>query len=219
MCGRYTLTVSADRLVEQFKALLPAEGLSPRYNAAPSQSLPLITNEDPGQIRLYRWGLVPHWAKEISIGNKMINARVETIAEKPSFRNAFKKHRCIVLADGYYEWKKNDAGKTPYRIILENGEPFAFAGLWESWKNEKNEEIRSFTIITTEAIPNLADLHERMPVILPAGKLDKWLDNRLSQDEALSLLRPYEEKALKAYQVSNMVNSPFNDNPELIKAV
>lgn len=219
MCGRYTLTVSADKLVEQFKALMSEVGYSPRYNAAPSQRLPVITNQSPEEINLYRWGLIPHWAKDISIGNKMINARAETITEKPSFRTAFKKQRCLVLADGYYEWKKNGSEKTPYRITLENEEPFAFAGIWESWKNENEEDIRSFTIITIEAIDFLAEIHDRMPVILPKDDRHKWLDNKLSQDEALSLLQPYQEKSFKAYQVSSLVNSPANDRPELIKAV
>jgi putative SOS response-associated peptidase YedK len=220
MCGRYTLTISADKLAEQFRAIFSSSlGYSPRYNAAPSQKLPVITNQEPGQINLYRWGLIPHWAKDISIGNKMINARSETIIEKPSFKTPFKKQRCLVLADGYYEWKKSGSAKVPFRITLKDEKAFAIAGLWESWRDEKGEEIRSFTIITTAANPFLAEIHERMPVILPPESTAKWLDNKLSQDEALSLLQPYPEKNFQVYQVSPMVNSPVNDGPELIKAV
>ena len=178
MCGRYSLTVSAEKLVNQFKAILPDEGFLPKYNAAPSQKLPIITDSEPGKIQLYRWGLIPHWAKDISIGNKLINARAETINEKPSFRNAFRKQRCLVLADGYYEWQKTDTGKIPYRIILKNEEPFAIAGIWESWHDEADNEIRSFSIITTEANPSLTDIHNRMPVILNPDDTGKWLDNR-----------------------------------------
>ncbi len=219
MCGRYSLTVSAEKLVNQFKAILPDEGFLPKYNAAPSQKLPIITDSEPGKIQLYRWGLIPHWAKDISIGNKLINARAETINEKPSFRNAFRKQRCLVLADGYYEWQKTDTGKIPYRIILKNEEPFAIAGIWESWHDEADNEIRSFSIITTEANPSLTDIHNRMPVILNPDDTGKWLDKKLSQDEALLLLQPLADEMVKAYRVSTMVNTPFNDSPELILAL
>ena len=146
--------------------VLRAEDFRPNYNAAPTQNLPLILNSDPATISLGRWGLIPSWAKEQKIGNRMINARAETLLQKPSFRTPFRKHRCLVLADGFYEWKKTSDGKIPHRIALKDNQPFAFAGIWEMWTAPEGEEIRSFSIITTEPNQLMKPLHHRMPVIL-----------------------------------------------------
>lgn len=217
MCGRYSITFSGEELENEFDAKL-TDDFYPNYNAAPSQNLPVITNDTPHKIELFRWGLVPHWAKDLNIGNKMINARSETILEKPSFKNAFKTQRCLVLADGYYEWKNENSQKTPYRIVLKDKNIFAFAGIWETWKSE-DKIIKTFSIITTEANQYLHDIHNRMPVILEKEHIKPWLDKKLSIEDAYSLLKPQPSENFKAYEVSKKVNSPVNNIPELIKAV
>ncbi len=218
MCGRYSLTSSVEDISKKFNADFEQKFLI-NYNSAPSQNLPVITNEDIHKIQLLKWGLIPHWAKEASIGYKMINARVETIAEKPSFKNALKRQRCIVIADGYYEWKKEANKKIPFRITLKDQSLFAFAGIWESWHNEENEQIKSFSIITTEANDYLTEIHNRMPIILSDDQIKKWLDTKINQEEIMSLLLPLSSEHFNAYQVSIKVNSPTNNFPEIIQAV
>lgn len=221
MCGRYTLTVSGDALAESFE-LPEIPELSPRYNIAPTQEVPAVRVEQEGgprRLTPLRWGLIPFWADDPSIGNRMINARAETVTEKPSFRTSFKKRRCLVVADGFYEWKKAEGGaKQPYYIRLEDGEPFAFAGLWDRWQRE-GEEIHSFTILTTQPNDLVKPLHNRMPVILPREAYDLWLDPGVSDaDRLLPLLAPYDPEAMEAYPVSRYVNSPANDSPRCIEA-
>src|SRR5215216_4713323 len=166
MCGRYTLRTPVDTLAEAFEIEEYPSSITPSYNIAPTQEVAAVVEEDEKRkLEMLRWGLIPSWAKDPAIGNKMINARAETVAEKPSFRSAFKVRRCLILADGFYEWQKTDNGKQPYYIKMQDGSPFAFAGLWEIWQN--GEEIRSATIITTDANDLMNEIHHRMPVILP----------------------------------------------------
>ncbi len=219
MCGRFSIFADPERLAERFAASLPPEGLAPRYNAAPTQNLPVILNEEAGAIQLLRWGLVPFWAKDPSIGNRMINARAETLAEKPSFRNALHKRRCLVLADGFYEWQQTAYGKVPMRITLESGAPFAFAGLWETWRSPEGETLRTFTIITTEPNALLAPIHNRMPALLLPEHEQLWLDDRAHQEAWLDALRPYPADRMAAYPVSTRINSPANDDPAVVAPV
>ncbi len=165
MCGRYSIFTPKNALQIRFNALR-AEALKPTYNAAPTQNLPVILNSEPTTINLCRWGLIPSWAKEERIGNRMINARAETLLQKPSFRIPFKKQRCLVLTDGFYEWKKTSDGKIPHRVSMRDDEPFAFAGIWEVWKTPDGEDVKSFSIITTEPNELMKPLHNRMPVII-----------------------------------------------------
>lgn len=216
MCGRYTVSVVPEAIEEYFGIKMP-EDYHQRYNSAPSQLLPVITNKDPELIQAFKWGLIPSWAKDINIGHKMINARSETITEKPSFKNAFKTKRCLVIADSYYEWKNSEDGKIPYRIKLSDHEVFAFAGIWEIWNHE--ETIKSFSIITTKAVKELSDLHERMPVILPKENMKAWLSDSLKQEEALGIINDCIKNNFEYYQVSKKVNSPMNDSKELIQKV
>ncbi len=213
MCGRFSLTVNEAELNLRFET---AGGEAPyvsRYNCAPTQMLAVITNRQPGRISYFKWGLIPSWARDPSIGNKMINARAETIAEKPSYRNPLRSQRCLVPADGFYEWKQNGE-KVPYRIFLKEPRIFSFAGLWDSWKNPEGNLLHSFTIITTSANEFMQSIHDRMPVILDPGDEKIWLNSENSE-VVLSLLRPCSAGKMDAYPVSKLVNSPFNERPEV----
>ena len=222
MCGRFTLTVNPDELQQQFGLSQPPPAqLTPRFNIAPSQAVAVVANQPARVLDLFQWGLIPSWAKDPKIGNKLINARAETLPEKPSFRTALKRRRCLVLADGFYEWKKEGAAKTPMYIQLNDGRPFAFAGLWDEWHAPdgapKGGVIKSCTIITTEPNALLATIHNRMPVILPPEAYDQWLTpGELPTIEAMSLLKPYDAAQMKARPVSSRVNSPAVDAPELV---
>jgi putative SOS response-associated peptidase YedK len=218
MCGRYTIIAKAEEIEKRFHVEVP-EYYIPRYNAAPTQILPVITNHSPDGLSFFRWGLIPSWAKDTSIGSRMINARSESVHEKPSFKQALRKRRCIVPADGFYEWKKTDAKtKIPHRITLMKETLFSFAGLWEKYIDPDENHIYSFTIITTSANEAIAPLHERMPVMLDQHAEDRWLDDSLDTHQHLELLKPYDPTVIRTYPVSNMVNKPENDNPELIRA-
>ena len=164
-----------------------------------------------------RWGLIPSWAKSASVGNRMINARAETVAEMPSFRTALQRRRCLVLADGFYEWQGKASSRRPMRITMASGEPFAFAGLWDTWRDPKGEVVRSCAIITTSANESLSPIHDRMPVILPRELESLWLDHDIQDPTALDgILRPYPAEAMEVHEVSSMVNSPANDGPEVV---
>lgn len=216
MCGRFTLFTDPELLAERFQASLPADELRPRYNAAPTQQLPVILNDGPPAIQLLQWGLVPFWAKDPAIGSRMINARCETLTEKPAFRAAFKKRRCLVLADGFYEWQKTPDGKQPMRITLAAGEPFAMAGLWENWNAPDGSLLRTFTIITGEPNELVAPIHNRMPAILLPEHEAIWLDNAAEPAIWQDILRPYPAERMTAYPVSRRVNFVGNDDAELV---
>ncbi len=218
MCGRFTLTLEADDLAEAFDATAPKDWV-PRFNIAPTQPVAVIANTTTQRkIELFRWGLIPGWATDPKIGSRMINARAETVVDKPSFRSAVKKRRCLVLADGFYEWKKDGKSKTPTYIQLKGGKPFALAGLWEVWKSsDKKETIKSCTILTTEPNALMNDIHDRMPVILPPKAWEVWLSpDELPADELPRLLKPYPSSQMKAVVVSTLVNSVAFDSPECI---
>ncbi len=221
MCGRFTLTSHDDALAEAFSFTRADMGWVPSYNIAPTQQVFVVTNDGAeNRARQMRWGLVPSWAKDASIGNRMINARAETIAEKPSFRSAFKKRRCLVLADSFYEWTKTGGKKKPMRITVGDGELFAFAGLWEYWRPSDDEGILSCTIITTAANAFMEPIHNRMPVILPHESTAAWLNSSVEDAATLSeLLLSYNSNAMTAHEVSTFVNSPRNNTPECIAPV
>jgi putative SOS response-associated peptidase YedK len=215
MCGRFSISTPTDILKVRFK-VQRCEDLTPNFNAAPTQRLPVILNSEPAAINLCQWGLIPGWAREPTIGNKMINARAETLSQKPSFRDPFKRHRCLVLADGFYEWKKVSEKKIPYRISMKTNEPFAFAGIWDEWRSPEGECLRSFAIITTEPNPLMKPLHHRMPVILSRENEAGWLQE-LDVSKAQKMLKPYPLDELEAYPVSSLVNSPRNNSAEVMK--
>jgi putative SOS response-associated peptidase YedK len=218
MCGRYTLKTPANVLVERFDLDDYPSSITPSYNIAPTQEVAAVVEEDQKRkLEMLRWGLIPSWAKDPSIGNKMINARAETVSEKPSFRKAFKVRRCLILADGFYEWQRTDNSKQPYHIKLEDDSPFAFAGLWETW-GMNGEEIRSCAVITTEANQLMNEIHHRMPVILHPEDYELWLDPNFDEKEPLtSLLKPYPADAMEAYPVSRRVNKPSNNEPSVLE--
>jgi putative SOS response-associated peptidase YedK len=193
----------------------------PVYNIAPTQQVLTVTSQSERQAEYMRWGLIPFWAKDKKIGYRMINARGETVAEKPSFRTALRKRRCLILADGFYEWQKlGDKQKRPMRIALKSGEPFAFAGLWESWKDPEGETIKSCTIITTEANEYLSPIHHRMPVILPQEQESFWLDKEVEDPLALaSVIASYPADKMDAFEVSTLVNNVRNKGPEVMDPV
>ena len=219
MCGRFTLRVPAGLLVEEF-GLAAEPVLSPRYNIAPTQNVPVIRAADETSAKrcdLLRWGLVPSWADDPAIGNRMINARGETVAVKPSFRAAFSKRRCLVPADGYYEWRTTGDGKQPYFFHLDGDRPFVFAGLWESWQSPDGSPLETFVIITTNANEQTLPYHDRMPVVLRGSATDQWLHRQASRDQLLELLqsRPWDDLVIEP--VSKLVNNPRNDRPECVQ--
>lgn len=199
--------------------LFELESLEPRYNIAPTQQI-LGVSEEAGRVaRLFRWGLIPFWAKDASIGNKLINARSETIAEKPSFRHALAKRRCLIPADGFYEWKKGPGGKTPMHIRFRDGRLFAFAGLWESWTPPGGPAVSTCTILTTEPNKLVAPIHNRMPVILDPGDEAAWLDPETPPVARLGLLKSLAPEEMEAVPVSIRVNSPAVDDESLVEPV
>lgn len=220
MCGRYAFYSPAEAVRRTFM-LDDVPALEPRYNVAPTQEVPAIRSGEEGarSFAMLHWGLVPKWAKERAIGNRMINARAETVAEKPAFRDAFRKRRCLVLADGWYEWQVAPGGKQPWFIRTEAAQPFAFAGLWERWKDPANGSmLESCTIVTTDAAASIRRIHERMPVVLAESDWDRWLDTAFSDAGTLSgLLKPYAAGGLEAWPVSRQVNAPKNQGPALIE--
>ena len=222
MCGRYTLIRLAD-----FTDMFPwirAPDISPaaRYNIAPTQSVAVVANELDPKVDFFHWGLIPFWTKDPSIGNRMINARAETLAEKPMFRTALKRRRCLIPTSGFYEWKKSPDGKTktPMYIRMKGGKPFAFAGLWERWNSPDGSEVRSCTIITGKPNDLVRHIHDRMPVILPADLYKKWLNPAEVTAEKLDpFFQPISPYEMEAYPVSRAVNNPKVDEPDLIHPV
>ena len=220
MCGRYTQLMTWRELVELYRLTddLPALNLPARYNVAPTQAVPAVRLEDGGRrlVRL-RWGLVPSWAKDLKIGAQMINARAETVAEKPAFRGAFKARRCLFPASGFYEWQKGPAGKQPFYVTLADG-PMTFAGLWEAWRSPEGETVESCCILTTEANAAIAEIHHRMPVILSPDAFKAWLDPAREAAQLQALLRPYPADETQARPVSSRVNSVRNDDAACLDA-
>jgi putative SOS response-associated peptidase YedK len=223
MCGRFTLALDPGELLEGFPAYdIPEEGITPRYNIAPSQPIAVIPNRANPKLDFFIWGLIPSWAKDPQMGNRMINARSETLAEKPAFRNAFRRRRCLIPADGFYEWQPipGKKSKQPMYIHLKDHKAFAFAGLWEIWMAPDGSEILSATIITTSANEFMKPIHDRMPLILQPKDYEEWLDPKERSAESLAhLLSQYQSDALVAYPVSQTVNSPQVDSPECIQPV
>lgn len=221
MCGRFVLKDSIKDLSSCFQIENSDDlFLEPRYNIYPGQNVPVIVYIRYRRYLMMRWGLVPSWSNDPLIGFQMINARAETLTQKPSFKNSFKKQRCIIPCSGFYEWKKLDnKTKTPYHIRLKNGYPFALAGLWDEWKKDGGN-LTTFTIITTVANSIIEPVHNRMPVILKPENYDTWLDPAINDmDEVISMLRPYSSEEMELYEVSNFVNSPKNDSPQCIEPV
>lgn len=217
MCGRFSFSPLAKIIEDRFDVKVDPGEYKPRYNSAPSQDLAVISNENPNELTYYKWGLIPFWAKDKSIGNKMINAKAETILEKPSFKNPFKRKRCLVLSDGFYEWKKiNPKEKVPYRIKMEDDSLFAMAGIWDTWKDEEGKPVNSFAIITTTPNELMENIHTRMPVIVDKKHEKDWL-NVSDTDFLQSLLKPYPAKEMTAYSISKLVNYPKNDSAEILK--
>jgi len=208
MCGRTSLFAPAERVRERFGAE-PVRPLEPRYNVAPGEDHPAILNDAPDEVRFPTWGLVPEWGD----GSGHVNARAETVAEKPSFREAFAERRCLVLADGFYDWKPTATGTQPYRIERADGEPFAFAGLWEPGR-DGSDDGATFTVVTTEPNAVVEPIHHRMPVMLSPGEEGRWL-----REGSAGLLDPFPADELRTYPVSAAVNDPANDSPEVIEEV
>jgi len=230
MCGRFTQKSERRLISEEFYIRIFSDDVIVNYNISPGQYAGIIVNENisPGQYAgiivndgtnryvQYKWGLVPSWARDIQIGNKLINARAETLVKKPSFKNAFINRRCLVPTDGFYEWQKLEKYKVPFFIHLKSGKPFSFAGLWDLW----GSKLYTFTIITTEANSLLKNIHDRMPVIIPEDKRELWLNPKIkTTEDLLPLLKPYGSDELDAYEVSRFVNSPANNSPECIEPV
>ena len=222
MCGRFTLTVNPADLQDTFSNYNFPARFAPRFNIAPSQPVLAIPNDGNFTADFFVWGLIPMWAKDPSIGSRMINARGETLAEKPSFRGSYRHKRCLIIADGFYEWKAfgDRKNKTPYFIHMKDRQPFAMAGLWDSWESADGSSIKTCTIITTGPNELMEMIHNRMPVILHPRDHAKWLDAAPQTPENLQpLLKPFSADAMSAYPVSTLVNKATNDMPELVVPV
>jgi len=224
MCGRFVQNFTLETLEKIFNVSSTSPDTSSNFNVAPTQEiLTILKNDDEYKLERLHWGLVPFWAKDVSIGSRMINARAETVASKPSFRNAFKKRRCLIPASGFYEWKGEKGHKQPYYITIPSGEPFTFAGLWESWTDKEGDDdsvYKSCTIITTSASNSIVELHNRMPVILDPKVYDQWLDVELQDAKELeSILKEGSINEMKYHPVSTIVNSVKNNDPNCIKPI
>ena len=219
MCGRFTLTINPADLQDAFSNYNFPVRFAPRFNIAPSQPILAIPNDNKLAADFFVWGLIPMWAKDPTIGSRLINARGETLAEKPSFRGSYRHKRCLILADGFYEWKSigDKKTKTPYYIHMQDRQPFAMAGLWDSWESPDGSSLKTCTIITTTPNELMETIHDRMPVILHPRDYAKWLDAAPQTPENLQpLIKPFNADAMSAYPVSTLVNMPANDMPELV---
>jgi len=219
MCGRFTL-FEADKILSKEFGVSGVPPLSPRYNIAPSQPIAAVRTPHTGggrELALLRWGLIPSWSKDPAIGNRLINARAETVQEKPSFRNAFRRHRCLIPTNGFYEWQRQERGKQPYFVRMRDERIFAFAGLWDRWESPDDGVIETCAILTTAANAVLAPIHGRMPVILPQAEYARWLDPALKDPDSLSpLLVPFPPEGMLAIPVSPRVNAPSTDDEKCI---
>ena len=219
MCGRFTLTVDPADLRDAFADYTFPAHFAPRFNIAPSQPILAIPNDNKHTADFFLWGLIPSWAKDPSMGQRLINARGETLAEKPSFRGSFKYKRCLILADGFYEWKSQPGSKTriPHFIYMKDRQPFAFAGLWDEWHSPDGGLLRTAAIITVAPNELMAPIHDRMPAILQPSDHGTWLDPAPGKsDQLLPLLKPFPANRMEAHPVGTLVNSPANDRPELV---
>jgi putative SOS response-associated peptidase YedK len=224
MCGRFVQNIPFETLQQNFNIHTTSSDIIPNFNVAPTQEiLTIINHENENKLEKFHWGLVPFWAKDISIGSRMINARAETVATKPSFRNAFKKRRCLIPADGFYEWKGEKGQKLPYYVSIPSGEPFVFAGLWETWTDKESDDesvYKSCTIITTAASESIRQIHHRMPVILDPKYHEKWLDVEMQDHKELeTILQNGLIHDMKYYPVSTFVNAVNNNDPNCIKPI
>lgn len=216
MCGRFALTVDIAKVAGKF-GVEPTLHTSPRYNIAPTQPVASILRNGEAHLEELRWGLIPSWAKDESIGARMINARAETLAEKSSFKGLLRSKRCLIIADGFFEWKQENGYKTPMYITMKDHEPFAFAGLWDSWKSPSGEPLRTCTIITTQPNEVVASIHDRMPAILLPEAYESWLDPSVKDEQFLShWLAPYPAQAMTARAVSRLVNDPRHDSSDVL---
>jgi len=220
MCGRYSLIQGAhEDIMQRFRATKFAGVFLPRYNIAPGQNILTVLNEYPDTIQTAKWGLVPSWAKDPVVGNRMINARAETITEKPAFRGSIRHKRCLIPADGFYEWKRDTpTKKVPYRITLKDDSIFSFAGIWDIWEKDGKHVLLTASIITTSANSVVGKIHERMPVILKKEDEEKWLSEK-DLSSAVKLLKPYDPDMMMAYEISSLINAPLNDDPSVIRPV
>lgn len=224
MCGRFSLSTDKDDLQSRYGFVNPSGILlEPRYNIAPSQKTPtVIVREDQREVVMMRWGLVPFWAKDIKVGNRHKNLKAETLIEKGSFRKQFRANRCLILADGFYEWQKIDKkNKLPYRFVLKDRQPFSIAGIWDEWKTPEGAKLLTFALITTRPNSLMEPIHDRMPVILHERDEAKWLDPQLTDTNPLHspLLTPFPSELMEAYRVSKVVNYYKNDTPECIEPI
>jgi putative SOS response-associated peptidase YedK len=216
MCDRYTQTADARTLAGRFRLAKLGADVRPRWNMAPGQDAPVVVLEGGRRLGIYRWGLIPAWAKDPTLGAKLFNARADTAADKPSFRGPFQRRRCLVPADGFYEWRKAGKAKVPVRFTRSDGAPFAFAGLWDEWPSPEGGTLRTFTVLTTEPNALVAPVHDRMPVILTEAGEDAWLDPGAKTAELRPLLVPYDAAGMRAQDASTRVNAVRNDDPSLL---
>ncbi|MCB2193150.1 MAG: SOS response-associated peptidase [Deltaproteobacteria bacterium] len=220
MCGRFTQSKSLGEYQQRFGFSAGPPGYAPRFNLAPGQeALAVLAGEEGRRAEMLRWGLVPSWAKEERMGYKMINARAETVADKPAYRGPFRRTRCLIPADGFFEWAAAQGGKQPYFLARKDREPFALAGLWDQWSGPGGQKLRSFTILTTQANQVVKPIHERMPVMLRPVDEAAWLETETTPENLAKLLKPYAAQDMEAYTVSQRVNSPVNEGPEIIEPV
>jgi putative SOS response-associated peptidase YedK len=223
MCGRFRLSRRKQIIEEHFDTADWQDDWSPRYNVAPTQPVPVIRQhpkEPIRQISLMKWGLVPHWARDVSIASSTINAKSETAATKPAFRDPLKFRRCLIPADGFYEWKRNGGSKQPYCFEINDGELFAFAGLWDGWKNPEGQWVKTCTILTTTPNAVTSAIHDRMPVIVRPDSYDLWLDPGMSDVRAVSeLLKPYDARLMRSYPISTRINHVANDDEDCSRSV
>lgn len=220
MCGRFSLTINPADLADEFPGAAFPNEFVPRYNIAPAQPILAISNQNSKAADFFLWGLVPSWAKERAIGNRLINARGETLAEKPAFRGVYKYKRCLIPGDGFYEWQPQTGtkSKVPHFVRLKTRRPFAFAGLWDEWQGPDGSSLQSCAIVTTAPNKLMATIHNRMPVILPKADYAEWLDPAPRAPESLNhLLRPFPDGLMEAFAVSTLVNSPANDSADCIR--
>jgi len=222
MCGRFTLSLDSEQIQKAFPWVAIPDNISPRYNIAPNQPVGVLPNDGTNRLDFYLWGLIPFWVKDISSAKRLINARAETLAEKPSFRSSFLRRRCLILANGFFEWQLQPDGKTKYPMLvrLRSGLAFGFAGLWDVWQSPDGSEIKSCTIITTQPNELMRPIHDRMPVIIDPQNYSNWLDSNERRPETLnSFLQPFPPENMEAARVSSLVNNPKIDAPECIEVV